>query len=515
MKSESDCFNRAYAYKAFDLDVQSIEIDVKEKAPFFLGYDKSQLSERLVQRVVELSLDDYVFDYSARFQKGESVRGIKIGRYACREGRLSNLNKLFSFKSLIRSLLEFYAYWLMIFIAGFKSVINIGSRKSKVSLLYGVGKDNFESGDSERAFYRYCKQGPIKPLLEADCVIVQGVKKDYDSSQGFYYDRFPLVKSLVLANINLNDLFRFVFFHCLVFAKFHLVILRFPFLAVIGKDFACHAAVDLLNRKNILSSVVFTNSNYTAQPLWSYCFPKSKFDSHMVWYSMNVIPMKYKRDMLDWPMPNYRHVKVKTHWIWTEFYKNYFDEIGMVGEKEVVPPVLWYLTDQGEKGNFPVDSINLVVFDVTPIDPVYIDEMGLAGVYYDYNTMSKFILDIVEVAKEISSANDKKVRVFLKSKREFHRIHDKKYIELLSSLEKAGEIFIIPHSDNLFRLVSETDMSITIPYSSPPLISSFCSRPAVYYDPTSELEPYFAEDDFISFVSSDVDLLKAIQSNIG
>lgn len=500
-------YHAAIGYKAFDEALSPIENEIKKSAPAFLGYKKKDVSGRLVQRIVEEKLNEFVVEFSGKYQENRGGDKVKTDTLLFCIDNKKQLSNVVSLNIIFKSIFEFYIHWLLVLLSGFKSLFYSGESFQKTSLLFGVGKENFSSKEKQKKFLDYCCLGPIRALSNSGHLIVQALSGG-SVNEKMSFDRFPLLKILVLSKMGLCDFLCFFKSHLLVFIKFHFVLFKFPLIALLSRDVACHAAVEVVNNRKILKSIIFTNSNYTSQPLWSNGFPDKQFSSHMIWYSMNVIPLKYKQDGIDWPVPNYRHINVGSHWLWSDYYKSYFDSIGMSGVKEVVPPVLWYLNKENNNPDLDSKVINIVVFDVTPIDPIHGDSLGLVNIYYDFNVMSSFVCGILQEAKRLEKSIGKTVCVYLKTKREYHKIHDPRYIKLLDKFEKAGDISIISHQTDIYELILSADFTVTIPNSSPPMVSAYCNKPAIYFDPVGILEANYSPDEYIYFASSDEDLFQ-------
>lgn len=492
-------YHAAIGYKAYDQALKPVEEQVNKTAPALLNYKQEDIASRLIQRIVELTLTDFVVTFSSKFEKGSNK--LRLVESSPKMVDHPKVSRIFKAKVLLKALMEFYAYWFFMLWCFIRAFFCGGSTQKKFVFLFGVGKENFDSEKKQSEFSKYCRNGPIEPLKTAEKIILQAVDQESFYPE-FCFHRFPIAEAINESVISAPSLLRILALHVYVFIIFHVNCIKFPPLALIGRDFSCHSAVEFLNTKGLIKAVVFTNSNYTSQPLWSNCFPKASFESDMVWYSMNVIPLKYADDGAEWPVPSYRHIRVKNHWLWRGYYKDYFDSIGMTGVKNIVDPVLWYLDHGDYSFDDADDTFKIVLFDVTPIDPSYGKELGLVNIYYDHEVMTSFVQGGIAIAKKISEATGKKANLYLKTKREYHKIHDRRYIDFLDALEKSGTVKILSHQTNIYQLVGGSHLTISIPNSSPPLISAQLERPAIYYDPTGSLMANFAPDKNIIFASS-------------
>lgn len=479
-------YHAAVGYKAFDESFRSIESELENYVPSFLGYSSESISKRLAQRVVELKLNDFVVKYSQSFISDDKT---EFGY-----SEFDSVDRIFTKKKLFCLLLEFYFYWFYsLFVLVYSFVISKAEKKT-FSILMGVGKENYSAAPKRQAFNKYCSLGPLASLFDVDEIVLQSIDAERGEDK-FVFERFPVFYIAKKTKISLKSFFQYFSLHLRVFFVYHYLVFRFPIIAILSRDIGTHVVAKRVSESGVLKNLVFTNSNYTSQPLWS-----GFFATHMVWYSMNIIPLKYKLDELEWPVPNYRHISVDTHWVWSEYYINYFKEIGMSGKYKKVAPVLWYINEVNcsEKSK---DKKIVTLFDVTPIDPKFGDALGLVNIYYNYEVMSSFIRDVLAVCKSIEAEREICIQVNLKTKREYHKIHDKQYLAMLSALEETGDIFIQHYDENLFRIIAESDTVISIPNSSPSLIADSVGCHGMYYDPAELLMPNFSPSPNLYFAS--------------
>jgi len=465
-------------------------------------------AKRLIQRVVELTLNPFVTKYASRNCVDSDVSWFEGGGLTVNS--LTGAIKT-NFKLAIHARAEFFIHWFHVLWVHLAAFFLKRGEQGKASLLFGVGKENYLTQKRSSQFHDYCFMGPIGPLVSANRLIVQAVGMDKSPGNRITYARFPL---FALVRNNGSSFVQFAqFFKAHLKALFSYIYCstRFPVTAILGRDFAYHGMVVQLNRRGLLDSVVLTNSNYTSQPLWMADLPDKKYSVHMVWYSMNIIPLLYRVDEIKSPVPNYRHIRVDEHWVWSEYYARYLAELGLTSGMNVVPPVMWYLPEKVHNYSSQ-NEIKIVLFDVTPISTETETRLGLVNIYYSLDTMSRFLHDILSAAVLLEGRLCRPIRILLKSKRAYNKGHDKRYADLLSKLDDENSIELVPHQENIYSLLSSCDLSITIPNSSPPLIAAYMNKNAIYYDPTGNLLPNHEPGARIFFVSGSEDLADQICS---
>ncbi len=498
-------YHPGIGYRAFDRGVLAMEASLLKAVTSFLGYNKVAVAKRLIQRTVELSLNPFLARFSSEFEGGEDVANNFDGRWVeCQgikiNGQTGELS--ISFFLAVRSRMEFLFFWFYILWIHLQALLIKPTEPGKATLVFGVGKEAFSGSKSKSRFVTYCSEGPIKPLADASRIIIQSTEGEQASLfvSNIKYARYPLF-SLVKTNaINFGGFVRFIVSHSIAFTSYFYASMKFSPMAILARDFAFHAMTSELNEKNLIEAVVLTNSNYTAQPLWMNELTCRRYSTHMVWYSMNLIPLQYKKDSLKWPVPTYRYIQIDEHWVWSDYYADYLRGIGLGGHANVVGPVLWYLPVK-KRIVSTSDEIRIAVFDVTPVTADVEAKVGLTNCYYSFDVLRRFIENILDVAGSLETKMGRPVRVLLKTKREYNAGHDKRYIDLLTRLNDDNCLELVPHYENIYSLLEDCAFSITIPNSSPPLVATHIQRKAFYYDPTAELEPNHQPDSNIFYAS--------------
>jgi polysaccharide biosynthesis PFTS motif protein len=236
------------------------------------------------------------------------------------------------------------------------------------------------------------------------------------------------------------------------------------------------------------------------------------FKLHMVWYSQNFIPKVYSGERERSSLPSARHMRIDVHWVWTEGFKSYLrNELNQIySDIHVVGPILWYLPERVDA--LGSAEIKIAVFDVTPL-PDGSTGFGAMKNYYSTLTTKKFITDIVSLCEEMERKHEKRFKILLKHKRmPISRRHDSNYLDFLEQIELTNPNFvIIDEQTNLFGLLEQCKLSISIPYTSTCYVAADMKRHAIYYDPFSELEPHFESSPYVHFAAGKSELMYKLQ----
>ena len=505
-------FNTARGYVEFEKVMSRVEAWAEVSAPSVLGYSGTSLARRLIQRVVEIGLVPFIQECARCVERGvplpSDTRPTRISDFMVE--MFSGQTRL-SLHLVFRSMAEFSLHWVHVAGLVLLATLRRGERKGAATLLFGVGSESLTCGDDDARFVQFCQSGPIAPLSEATRLIIQ-TSSEVRSAQPnhFSYARFPLF-SLIRENaLSLIDFLRFLLRHLQAAGVYVVAVIRFPLISILGRDFAYHAMVRHLNRRGLIESIVITNSNYSAQPLWMSHLPGKRFLTHMVWYSQNTIPLVYASDPIKANIPNYRHMRIDVSWVWTEAYAAYLRTLSIPGDIHVVGPILWHLPPAHAVSKAVSDDIVFVMFDVTPVRDAVAESIGLFGNYYSAAIMTQFVEETLSVCRELEVLTARRVRLSLKHKRSYNtRLHDPQYIERISRLTASGGgIELIPFETNMYSLLASIDLAIVVPYSSPAYVASSSGAPAVYFDPTKTLLPTFDPAPLVTFATGREELLR-------
>lgn len=493
---KNNFFHNGTAYQSFDSKLSVIENELVNSVYGFLGYDKSVIAKRVLQRIVELKLTSYVSLYA------NSIGDDGILHLPDNEN--FSVKKLFSKYEILKSISEFYAFFLLSLLSLIKGYIFKTDKVASASLLFGLGKENYSGAGKKEVFLEYCNKGPVSSLFNSAGVIIQSTD-EIEGFDRFYFHRTPLLKAIEKKHISTKAFLWALGEHFLIFFRYHYLVINSPILALLGRDLGFHVAAKMIEKDGFVKTIVFTNSNYASQPLWS-----NNFNTHMLWYSMNIKPLVFKADMIEHSIPNNRFMNVGIHWVWSDYYAEYLQSIGVTGSYKIVDPILWHLNDFK---NFSKKSKvkKICIFDVTPVKADVSKEIGLINSYYNYEYSVNFLNDILDVCEELREEGFVDICIYLKPKREYHKIHDLNYIEYLDKLNKARKINFLEYDEDLYRVINESDMVISIPNSSPSLVAAMIGKRGIYYDSVGVLHPNVEEHPLLTFISNKEMLKKKVR----
>jgi polysaccharide biosynthesis PFTS motif protein len=131
--------------------------------------------------------------------------------------------------------------------------------------------------------------------------------------------------------------------------------------------------------------------------------------------------------------------------------------------------------------------------------------------FYNDETAIKFIKDILSVKNKIQLLSDFIVQI--KPKRELNRrVHSEKYIDFLQDLVQKGEIRLVPWDSNPYTLVSESQIIISIPFTTAAYIGIEMGTESIFYFPSKRKLANSIYDDEIQIVHGNDELLEYFTS---
>jgi hypothetical protein len=506
-------FQTAHGYLAFERVIGIIESRLIDVVPEVLGYRAAVVKKRIVQRVIDLGLFSFVREYARYHDRGQDILSTmqKRVRFAGMSVDLQSGSVRIGFRLFLRSFAEFFVHWLHVAAQATAANLQNKTRKGASTLLFGVGGESLKVEGNDARFVEYCERGPIAPLSHASCLIVQTLLEIQSTRPNrFKYARFPLFALMRANAFGGVQFLRFGFRHLHVLGTYLFAIIRCPLISILGRDFAYHAMLEHLDRENLIESVVITNTNYSAQPLWMTDLPGKRFQTHMVWYSQNAIPLVYADDPVESDLPNYRYMRVDVSWVWTAPYAAYLRSLGVRGEINVIGPILWQLPPADAIPRNSRNDLTLVVFDVTPVSDERAEQIGLFRNYYNAANMIEFLRGVVRAKDELEQNTGKSVRVLLKHKRGFNFGHDRDYIKFVEKLLGTATVELIPFNVNIYELILQADLVVVVPYSSPAYIADHLGIPSVFFDSSGELLPTYKKGCYIVFASGCDELIHVV-----
>ncbi|MBN8473946.1 hypothetical protein [Sulfuritalea sp.] len=499
--------NSNHSFLAFGREIENAKLWLQSRLFAACGYSSGMLVDRLMQRLIELSLTPYAVAVMALCSTAADSFPSTGSRIQCGRAslELGTGAVRVSLTQLLANQMDFLLHWGFCLGAILFPTRAAATRQPAV-LVFGVGMESLFANGSDERFVAYCRRGPIEPLANAKRLLIQcSIREAVSTRTEFAYCARPLISLLRCSRLGLFARLALAQKHLVFLFQYLVAVIRLPALSLLGKDFAYSAISFGLDRIGLIEAIVFTTSNYNSQPLWVRGLPNTKL--HLVWYAQNFKPVSYAADSVGSEIPCARWVRVDTHWVWTRTFGDYLRTLGHRGAIEVVGPIVWYLPESGTPSS---SSIDIVVFDISPFsDDVALHAGGYISNYNNVDNLSAFIADVTALRPRLEAILQKTVLLRLKTKRGYNAIYDKTYFDHLDQLNSSGVISLVEHSSNIYSLISGSHLAVVYPFSSPAYIADALDVPAIYYDPTQSIvEQNFGDaPSLVRFANCPADLL--------
>ena len=493
---------------AFDREINNSKSWLQARIFGACGYPSEALLDRLMQRLVEVSLYPYSLAVSTLRKTSSNcfpVFGTRIN-CGCAFLETGSGKITITAKQFLSNQLDFFLHWAFCLLAIF-AVKKAGGNDFPAVMVFGVGEDSLFVDSNDEQFVSFCRSGPIGPLRNGKRFLVQSASKNLSSCQpDFIYSRNPLIELLRRANMGFLGRLQLLANHFIILFSYELAVFRLPLLSLLGRDVAYSSISFELDRRGFIESIILTISSYTSQPLWVRRLCRAKV--HMVWYAQNFKPVVYVADNLESYVPSLRWIRVDTHWVWTNAFAEYLRSLGHDKAIEVVGPIVWYLP---EINTPPKNVIEIVVFDISPFS----NEVALGGGHItNYNhpdNLFSFVRDVTSLKSGIEKIFHLPVSLRLKTKRGYKTGYDRTYFDYLEKLNSSGSISLGDHLINIYSLISRSHLVIVYPFTSPAYIADYLNVPSIYYDPTNSIMRHDFGDSpsLINFANTPEGLLSA------
>jgi polysaccharide biosynthesis PFTS motif protein len=222
--------------------------------------------------------------------------------------------------------------------------------------------------------------------------------------------------------------------------------------------------------------LVTTNSSLKKLPFAFECPGRGR--RIMVWYSTNSKPMYFrgKRQRLNW---NISAIKkgLDSHLVWTKHDVAFLESLG-IHNAHAIGPILLQKPVLAERSN---DKYVITYFDVTPLAPTNNWIIGTQENFYSEQDALGDLEAIITLSDDLMRTFDNKVEVRIKPKRAYSSMHSRRYImKLIESCREYGIELMSPDS-NLYEVVSQSDLVIATPWTSPAVLAKEMSLNSIFF----------------------------------
>jgi hypothetical protein len=478
------------------------------------AYSSEALRRRLLQCCADLLLKPHLEKGARRWDRGLEPFPDDPGVCRYRGFFIDAKTGLIKpgFGRSLYALVHFFIRWCGAAAFYFSALVRADADKdeSPAALVLGAGIGDV-AGDGGKSFLEFCDAGTVAPLKSAARIVAEFPGADLRRGRCVFTPR-PLWRLCANGKNNgLSEFFVFLADHTEGFIEFLRLVRHNRLCVLLADDFIFHAAGRALDRRRILESVVLTNSLYHRQLLWMTDGERRSFQTHLVWYSTNNVPLVHRTDKIKPCYPPFKYMRADLGWMWSEDQAASMRELGASFEIRAAGPILWTIVpERGARRKRRSSEATIGVFDVTPWTSEMMKREGFPYSYYNADTMIAFHKGIFAAAQEVWGGSGK-FDLLLKSKRGHHAGHDRRYIDFLRDwTSDCPLVKAVDPAANIFELIGGCDVVIVSPYSSPAYVASLLGVPAVFFDPESLLRPEFEPAAGLKFAAGKAELTKIL-----
>lgn len=441
---------------------------------------KKYSKEAIVNRGLQIILDNHTNLNHTNILEHPSSDDILI------IGKNSNLIKKHPLKGVV--ILELTLALRLFFRSTAKAIyllwMTIASKPPKriktkcINLFFGFNFFNFNSYKPYESFEKYLESGQIGTIGNTESVSQIIETSGFKCRENYFYTSRPLL--FLLKNLSPKEKFKFSLKVCrFVVQSLFTAVQRINLSVIFLDDQLEELILETISARYKIRNIYLTISNYNRQPLY-FNLPDRTFSTHLVWYATNTIPLSFKDQSKNFHTPLINLIKADKMYTWTLPHKEWLKKATKDCEIILTNPILMHLPENNPSAQRDID---LLIFDVTPTNPIFFEERIHKNFYNYYTTETciSFLKDVIEVAQDLN------LNVFLKQKRNLSDSHSSEYINFLGSLKNSSKIKEIDYNESLYTCISEAKVCISIPYSSPSMLANLAGKPAFYYDPTATL----------------------------
>lgn len=217
------------------------------------------------------------------------------------------------------------------------------------------------------------------------------------------------------------------------------------------------------------------------RPLWTYIASHRNCHVAVYFYSASTVPT------YDAPPTSLRYCFHPFSWdtvyTWSQSHSRYLSQLLLEHPLLIHKPPVWWHPSPGLASP---SHKTIAVFDTPSFCPNYFLNINTFG-QYTFNNMTvyrDFFSDCLSVAKEFN------LKILYKTKRKVdNSVLDPLYLRFLDAFCSDPNVLSISPETSPIALVQNSILTISLPFTSPSFYASYFGLPAIFYDPTSTINP--------------------------
>lgn len=249
--------------------------------------------------------------------------------------------------------------------------------------------------------------------------------------------------------------------------------------SMILSESALLAKIRIIPAEKLATEYLFSNSNTTYRPLWSYEAESAGSLVFLYFYSTNCEGFK-RPEAYPPPDSQYLCITWTNYLVWDSFQHDFVRRVA--GGKAVVKVVgpIWFSDSSRTNKDYPPNLV--AVFDVQPARDSFYRTHCFEFDYYIPGIANRFLMEILEVCIEHDC------KMALKRKRDIGNLAHPRYRKMIDDLVIDNNCICIESNVNAIRLIKESIAVISTPFTSTAILAQKLGKPSVYFDPLSLLQ---------------------------
>jgi len=244
---------------------------------------------------------------------------------------------------------------------------------------------------------------------------------------------------------------------------------------------ACKAVLVRIARADQLAQdYLFHNSSPIYRPLWTYetCAKGSRLLFYF--YSTNI--EAFRRYCTDVPRIYFGYLAMSwPHYlVWDKYQADFIHKVALKGVAVDVVGPIWFCGSATAIAVLPPKAV--AVFDVQPVRDLLYNTYAIEFDYYTPLTVNKFLMDIQLVF------SDFKYTLVLKRKRHGGNMIHPAYRSVINKIKQSPYWIEIDPDFSATELIRNTELVVSLPFTSTALLGREWGKPSIYYDPHGLLQ---------------------------
>ncbi len=417
-----------------------------------------------------------------------SKLNLKTSHFLC-----SSLFGLFVFYSIIKGL--FKSIFLIFFVIKKKILKEYLLKNDEDYIVipnYPMSKSRIDQSMSEYNLVNWIKKREGNKNF---------IFTDSKSKKIKIYNQITVVENIndiFLENLNLKNFILDIFKYFLLFF-IEILLFRYGSLLLMNEYFQ-YLVLKNSNTKKV--KFLFVWENNIKRPLWSYV---TEEEPEIINLSNFNELRNNKENNLSYDFEGYFISSWNKYNVWTEQCKNFLNERLKNNPKiNVVGPIFSY--DLGLELELPKTNI-ISIFGYE----THKWSCGISTIaeYQNKNLflIKKFYTDVLDIIK------GKDIFLAIKRKKEFSQTLEKKYIKnIFEKLKKHPQVIYVNPKISAYRLIENTNCTISMPFTSTSVAAKFLNKNSIYYDPINQINIDDPSSCGVKLIKDKVELSKWLNS---